>query len=182
MYTSSLRSFKYLSASALFLFASCNGSRPEGWHKAQGIEAGGFSVLMPVANAVQQGDLVLNGDSVRSYLALASDSGVTYTAAYLDLPASLVDAAPEEQASAIWSMLNGRLGVLPLDEPPPIGPPTPTTQSAWYLAKDGTRLAAVVHLRRGRAVLLNSACPDRFFGEPERARMMRYFSSIEFAP
>ncbi|MBK6753855.1 MAG: hypothetical protein IPH53_01180 [Flavobacteriales bacterium] len=136
--------------------------------------------MMPAPNGVQQGTLVLMGDSVKSHLFLATDSGITYTAAYLDLPPSLSAATDSARAAAIWSMLAARLGAPPLTEPPPLGPPSGTVQSAWFIDAHDVRLAAVVHLRGTRVVLLNSAVPEAMFGSPQRAKMLKFLRSIEF--
>jgi len=136
--------------------------------------------MMPAPNGVQQGTLVLLGDSIESHLFLATDSGITYTAAYLDLPPSLAQATDSARAAAIWAMLTERLGAPPLPEPPPLGPPTGTVQSAWFVDRRDVRLAAVVHLRGTRIVLLNSAVPEAMFGSAQRDKMLKFLRSIAF--
>ncbi|MBK8341323.1 MAG: hypothetical protein IPK99_15660 [Flavobacteriales bacterium] len=181
MSTSFLRSSGSAFWVLIILAIGCGTSAPTGeWVTATGTSAGGFSVQLPVANDEQEGSVVLHGDSVRTHIAICNDSGITYVAGYMDLPASLDTATASERAGAVWGMLAERLGVLPTSEPPPLGAPDTLSQSAWYVDHKGVRLAVAVHLRGERAVLLNAAMPDTFFTDKERVRMLRFLRSVSF--
>lgn len=163
----------------LLLVACSSSGAPERWPNIQGID-GGFKATMPVVNDIQTGTLVVAGDSVTSHIAMAVDTGVTYVAAWYDLPDRLAETDEQDRLDTVWTEMVRHFGADARLDPGPGTGDAQGMRSAWVLMGNGTRLGAVLRVRGMRAHVLSAATPEDNFTERARANAERFFGSFAY--
>lgn len=165
----------------LFLVAGlwgCAGSTGE-WPRSSAIDAGGFTVRMPVVSGAQNGSFVLGLDTVNSHVNILADSGITYVAAWFDAPAGLRELPAQVAVDSVWSMMVDRIGGIPTDGVGPLQTPAPLARSGWFVNADDIRIGLVVRAQRERFVVMNTTTPAPRFGPREERNMLRFLNSYE---
>jgi hypothetical protein len=178
MPSSFLKPLSTLLLLAIGVFA-CRGPQ-NAWHVVTAVDNGGFQVEMPRPAGVQHGTIYLNTDPVETHINILADSGITYVASWFDLPESLVALPTEALADSVWTLLHQDKHVTMLDEETPWSGSDAEHRSTWLLAEDGTRLGTHMIFEGKRVMILNAGTPGEYFGERERANIVRFLSSHRF--
>ncbi len=161
----------------LVLIAGCTPASIESWSPITGID-GGFSVNMPVANDVQQGEMRMGEDELVTRIAIAADSGVTYVASWFDLPERFRTGDPDTRIEAAWSFVIDRSQAELMPVRGPLGDDTADMRNAWLLKDNEIRMGVVLVLRDMRVIILNSAAPQFHYNESVQLKMDRFFRSL----
>lgn len=158
----------------------CDGSVYD-WPTVNAIDDGGFSVEMPGPGASQNGAVIVGTDTFNTHINILADSGITYTAAWADLPTGFKAQEPTDALDSFWSVLAQRVNGGQLDEDGPLENTLSGTRNGWFINSDGVRLGVVLHRMNDRFVILNSATPNNKFGDPQKQRMLRFLRSFKLA-
>lgn len=134
---------------------------------------------MPVASGAQNGVFVLGDDTVNSHINILADSGITYVAAWFDVPADLRQVSEPALLDSVWSMMVDRIGGEPADGVGPLQSSTGTARAGWFVNAEEVRVGMVLHQLNERIVVMNAATPAPYFGPREERNMLRFLNSFE---
>lgn len=162
------------------LFVACTSPEPVRWPTIDGVDGGGFTVTLPNEHDVQRGVMEIGGEEVRSHVAMTADTGVTYIAAWYDLPEAFRELPTEERITAAWNVVVERSGEGAQVARGPLGDDTDEMRNAWILNAEGTRMAVVLVLRDMRVVILTTATPDFHFDARAERNILRFLRSLKF--
>lgn len=160
------------------VLAGCAGSADE-WPRSTAIDGGGFSVQMPVSSGAQNGSFLLGTDTVSTHINILADSGITYVAAWFDLPEGLRQLPAPAPLDSVWSMMVDRIGGEPTTGVGPLQSAAATARAGWFVNAEEVRVGLVLHQLNERIVVMNAATPAPYFGPREERNMLRFLNSFE---
>ncbi len=134
---------------------------------------------MPASSGTQNGSFLLGTDTVSSHINILADSGITYVAAWFDVPADLQQLPGSVTLDSVWTMMLDRFGGEPTSGAGPLQSATATARAGWFVNAEEVRLGLVVHQLNERIVVMNAATPAPYFGPREERNMLRFLNSFE---
>jgi|GEM_PF-941307 hypothetical protein len=177
--SSSLLNWRSIVPVFILVLAACTDQPSKDWPRFEGLDAGGYTVSMPVKADFQHGRLTLGPDTVDTHVDIIADSAVIYVAAWFKTPTHLT-ALPEPAFSdSLWSMVVAPLSSGQEELSGPDLNVEGASGSGWFLNNKGTRVGLVLHRMADRVVVLTATAPEGAIGDPERRNMERFLHSFE---
>ena len=132
---------------------------------------------MPIISGAQIGELPYEGDTIQTHIMILRDSGLTYLATWLDLPASLDTLDDDTMFGTFAQYLSDRSQSSAKGDV--VLPVTNAQFSFWVTNEQGFLQGFVLNRMKDRLAILSIGCQGSDFGVRQKAKAIRFLSSFE---
>lgn len=134
---------------------------------------------MPLECATQRGDLVLGKDSLVSHINIVGDNGITFIAAWINVPTRWNALSQTQVIDSLWPLVVDRVTGNRTEVSGPTLTDRPNERGAWFVDGTNVRLGIIARVLGARAVLMSAGTPEQHFGPREERNMLRFLNSFE---
>ena len=150
------------------------------WLEVEAMDNGGYTIEMPVSGETKTGTLIIAADTLISHMNIVADSGVTYMASWVDIPARWRELEKGQLVDSLWAGLVMPLAGDRIDRESPLENERPNERGAWYLNEgESVRLVVAVRVVGTRAVLMSAGSAATNTGPRTDRNLVRFLNSFE---